>query len=355
MLEAIHNNHIIEQWLKLEPLDTLFFRGGEPMEAGETQDTGKPIFPPAPTTVIGALRTAILVQNGVDIEKVTKLKDDEDLDPDRLPFWGTPQKSGFRTVGPIFCVGNTALFPAPANWFYKPTKHKNGNKIRVFVALPKNDFPAKTGKRLLWCVKDPPAEDLDRMSGFFWVTKGALELKNERFVLDVEKDVNNIHSDKPCAIRIYDLVSFEDRVGIARDNISRAVRQGHLYATRHVRLKPGVSLIVGLDKPLCPSHIGSNGILQFGGEGRIVRYELMKDPPQLPMLRRGFWLALSPISWELASSCELINKAYISGKLFRVGGWDMRKGFHKPVETYFPIGAVFFANMDPRLPELIPF
>ena len=355
MSETTQNNYIIEQWLKLEPLDTLFFRGGEPMDAGETQDTGRPVFPPAPSTVVGALRTAILAQNKVSVEKVTRLGDDEDLDLYKLPFWGTPQKSGFRVVGPILCAGDTALFPAPANWFYKHTKHKSGHKIRVFVALPENDFPVKIGRPLAWYVKDPP-EDVDQMSGLFWVTKGALELKSEeRFVLDIERDVDNVSSDNPCAVRIYDLLSFEDRVGIARDNFSRSVRQGHLYATRHVRLKPGISLIVGLDKPLCPSHIDPAGVFQFGGEGRIVRYELIESPPQLPSSRRGFWLALSPISWDLASSLGLVNKAYISGKLFRVGGWDMRKRFHKPVETYLPIGTVFFSDEYLTLPELIPF
>jgi CRISPR-associated protein Cmr3 len=35
----------IRQWIEIDPLDTLFFRGSEPMVAGESHEVGS-LFPP---------------------------------------------------------------------------------------------------------------------------------------------------------------------------------------------------------------------------------------------------------------------------------------------------------------------
>jgi CRISPR-associated protein Cmr3 len=322
------------------------------MDMGETHDTGRPVFPPIPATVVGALRTAILAQQGIDPWKLAQLRDDEDLDPEKLPFWGSPVKSGFRTVGPMLMVGDIVLFPAPANWFYiAGTKHKKD--FRFFKAMPVvNTLPVRTARPKLSWIKDPP-DDANPMNGAFWVTKGALE--QEELKLEIICDLRMLKADSPQAVPVSTLVATEYRIGIARNNKYRAAKDGHLYATRHIRLREGVSLLVGVDKPLCPSHLAKSGVFQFGGEGRLVRYSLLEKHLAFPGKRQTGYLAVSPLLWDLVKRSGLLAGAYVSGKLFRVGGWDMRKEFHKPVETYFPIGAVFFNEKDPEFPELIPF
>ena len=57
----------IMEWYKFFPVDTLYFKGADPMVMGENH-TASYIFPPPAHTISGALRTAVLLQNGVSIK-----------------------------------------------------------------------------------------------------------------------------------------------------------------------------------------------------------------------------------------------------------------------------------------------
>lgn len=341
----------IEQWLEIIPLDTLFFRGGEPMEAGETHEAGVPIFPPVPETIVGALRAAILAQKGIEPERVKKLAEDEDLDQRQLPFWGSPKRPGFSITGPLLRVNGVDLFPAPATWFYQWTdeflKIKEARPLKV--SLLRTKCP-----NILW-VEDP-YEDMEPLVDRFWLTRTALEGIG-CFDLELVCQINEISATKAQAVPASILIKTEERVGIARDNVRRTVEKGYLYATRHLRLRPGVSLLLGLDKPLCPSHLAEKGVFQLGGEGRLVCYRLFEkdEEPRFPKTNSGRLLTLSPLAYHRAKMANLLNTPYASGKLFRAAGWDMRKAFHKPTKTYFPAGAVFYTKEDPGLCELMPF
>lgn len=341
----------IEQWLKIDPLDTLFFRGGEPMDMGETHDTGKPLFPPMPATIVGALRTAILIQKRISLKKIDQLGDNEGLDDQNLPFWGTPTRSGFGIAGPLLMANDVLLFPAPACWFY--TKNEAA-RIKFYEAQPvdKKNLPVITCKEKLFWIENPP-DGAKSMAGNYWVTGKAL--KDGVKTIEEVKEIEKLSDAKAQAVYIKNLICFEKRVGIARDNTLRTAKDGHLYSSSHIRLRPGVSLVIGIDKPLCPSHLDKTGIFQLGGEGRLVKYKLIEPAPELPSNSGSRWLLVSPVSWSTAKQCNLLDAPYISGKLFRAGGWDMRKSFHKPSETYFPVGTVFFTGNNPGLTELIPF
>ncbi|OAG26923.1 type III-B CRISPR module-associated Cmr3 family protein [Thermodesulfatator autotrophicus] len=344
---------MIAQWLEIKPFDTLFFRGGEPMEAGETHEAGVPIFPPVPETIIGALRTAILAQKGIDPERLKPLPEDQDLDPENLPLWGTPKRPGFSITGPLLKANGVVLFPAPASWFYNGAL---GETLTVYEARPlepQEALPVKLSRsKALWVTKPP--EEMEPLLGRFWLTRRALE-NTESFKLKVACSLEEISEDESLAVPFNLLLKTEERVGIARDNRFRVVKTGHLYAARHLRLASGVALLVGLDKPLCSSHLKEEGVFQLGGEGRLVRYRLIKENPQLPTTNNGRWLAISPLSFSKAQSASILDVPYASGKLIRVAGFDLRTGFHKPARSYFPVGAVFFTDKDKGLCELIPF
>ena len=49
--------------IKLEPIDTLFFRDGKPFSMGE-QSSAHGIFPPYPSTLFGAIRAAVISCGG---------------------------------------------------------------------------------------------------------------------------------------------------------------------------------------------------------------------------------------------------------------------------------------------------
>lgn len=338
----------IKQWLEVKPLDTLFFRGGEPMVAGETHEAGSLIFPPVPETIVGALRTAILAQRGINPEHIKDGKSLRDL-----PYWGTPEKPGFGIAGPLLKACGVVLFPAPANWFYSQSKHRN--TLIIHEAQPERAFTTvKLSKpHMLW-VKNPP-ENLTPLSPHFWVNSRALENEGN-FELKVVSILNDLTEKEGLAVSRDLLFKTEERVGIARDNFYRTTKTGHLYAARHLRLEERVSLLIGLNQKLCPSHLDSEGYFQLGGEGRIVWYKLLDEEAfQLPRGNKGRLLALSPLSYSRAKGKKLLDTPYASGKLLRVAGWDMKKGFHKPARSYFPAGAVFYTQKAPGLCELMPF
>ena len=71
-------------------------------------------------------------------------------------------------------------------------------------------------------------------------------------------------------------------------------------------------------------------------------YQLV-EAPQLPHVEGGkYYYALSPLPSSLPESLRTMPRA--SGKLLRVGGWDMQKGFHKPLSAWFPAGTVIQKN-----------
>ncbi len=340
------------QWLEIKPLDTLFFRGGEPMVAGETHEAGTLLFPPRPETIIGALRTAILAQHGINPRRVLQLEEDADLDSERLPFWGSPKRSGFWIGGPLLKICKVVLFPAPANWFY--TSKEDTLLVKEARVVPEN-LPVKAStSRLLWLKRPEPA--MEQLAGAFWVTRAALE-KEEEFKLLCPKSLDELSNDKPQAVSKNMLFVIEERIGIAKDFLSRTVKTGHLYAARHVRLKEEVALLIRVDKPLCPTHLKKEGVFQLGGESRMVRYRFLDETEEvkLPKTRKGRFLAISHLGYERAKDAGLFNKPYASTKPLRIAGWDMRRGFHKSVKNYFPAGTVFFDSKNPGLCELIPF
>ena len=60
--------------IKLDPLDTLFFRDGKPFSMGE-ETWGNCIFPPSPSVIYGALRTAYF-SNHIDLLEKANTKND---------------------------------------------------------------------------------------------------------------------------------------------------------------------------------------------------------------------------------------------------------------------------------------
>ena len=57
----------MNNWYQFTPVDTLYFKGAEPMNLGENH-TASHVFPPPAHTLSGALRTAVLVQNKISFD-----------------------------------------------------------------------------------------------------------------------------------------------------------------------------------------------------------------------------------------------------------------------------------------------
>lgn len=317
-------------WLVIQPMDTLFFRGSEPMEAGENHQVDT-MFPPVPSTIIGAIRTAILGQNNIDPGNQGSWQN--------YPILGSPASPGFDLIGPLFQTAGEPLLPVPATWYASLDDDFAGKEYPVQNSTPVTltDYGFKGSVKTPFWVNKPQSKDMKPLNGY-WATKQAFAAVEQHKDIVFYNDPGQIKPGQAAIVPVSALCDREQRVGIALTE-QRTAREGHLFSTVHIRLKPDVEIIAGISSnhELC---LEQKGIIQLGGEQRVCRY-FITDTVKLPENKNGTQhLALSPVS--LADpAAELMACPRASGKLQRFGGWDMQKKFHKPMTAWLPAGTVF--------------
>lgn len=354
--------------ITLTPVDTLFFRGAEPMEAGENHFMSF-LFPPMPSTLLGALRTAMLVKNAIPFRDfVQRQAPDETTPVGKL--LGTPDQAGFGFSGPLFVVENAGeqifLLPAPAHWFTAKENLRGeptGNPLPITKAQPLSqaarDFglcasiTQRANAQWRW-VTPPDDKELQALDGY-WITTSALTDSDNVHLL---QKVSNLSPAQPALLPQAALFDTETRVGIGRDNLTRTAKNGRLYTTIHVRLTDGVRLLLLPDHDLRPA-LGAAGVLQLGGEQRVAQYQLQPSSTVLTgEAKSATWLSLSPIKSSAVRGLQPAGVA--SGKLRRVGGWEMKKGaghsgnnqgFHREMEGWHPAGTVLFFDEPQAVPQ----
>ncbi len=338
-------------WLALDPVDTLTFRGAEAMVAGESHEAIS-LFPPLPSTFVGAVRTALLRQKKINPH-------DYLADPEKYaelyPLLGVPEKPGFKLLGPIFRLQGEVFLPAPGHWFReKNDKLEEALSLRLQAAQPLSDTCRGFGllgsvENPFW-VQNPMATDLEPLHGY-WVSAAGFVLAEKssgRFSLDLLTAPETMVAGKAALIHCRNLYDSEERFGIALEKCTRRVKEGHLFASQHIRLKPGVQLLIGVVAPTA-NDFADQGILQLGGEQRVCGYCKVNHLTLPENKNSNLVMTLSPIP-VTALAEEFFERSWAGGKLLRVGGWDMQKGFHKDMVTYYPAGTVFQGSKNLVLP-----
>jgi len=346
----------IKQWIQIEPLDTVFFKGSEPMVAGQNHEV-RSVFPPMPTTIIGAIRSAILAQRKIDINRYVGVGDRDSTIETRYPLLGMPGMPGFELVGPLLRSatksGKTELFfPSPAHWFADEKKMKNGEAVPVAAAKQISEYIDQlgiTGSVLqpAWVMK-PENGDLKSLSGY-WINAAAFQtMKSGKGNLLFYEQAKNVIPENPALLKLDAFVINEVRVGIALETGTRRVREGHLYTSTQTRLHAGVRMVVGFSEKLIPSHLDPGGVLQLGGEQRIAAYRLQSDNLS-DVISTGQW-AMNLSSFPVKELDSMSDCCRVSGPLIRMGGWDMQIGFHKTMKAYLPAGSVIKMDQAMDLP-----
>ncbi|MBW2096691.1 MAG: hypothetical protein JRI80_17615 [Deltaproteobacteria bacterium] len=297
------------EWYRLSPVDTLFFKGAEPMIMGENHTTSH-LFPPPAHTLSGALRTAVLVQNSVSFADYKKGKAPSGI-YDVIGEAG--EEAPFDLVGPLFMYEGRVYVPAPFSWFRE--KDSGNGKVRVIKGRVLSSGLLRSGSGdLFWAT----GENLEFVSlGGMWVAEETL------------RSAEPLIEAKKCE----DFFEQEPRTGIAL-HANRKVREGHLYSFNHVRLKMGVSLVFGTGSRL---PLAEKGVLKVGGEQRFGWYE--KVPiDSIPLGQEGdFYLSLSIVE----GTGEANEAVVATGKPLYLGGWDLKERFHKSMKGFFPAGTLF--------------
>ena len=354
--------------LFLQPNDTFFFRDGRPFTKGE-QSEGHSIFPPLPSTVLGALRTVYIAEFG------------------DLPLFysggmremiGTPESlcNAIRLRGVFLASsqenGLEMFFPVPLDLIYKKSDENNQDiPLHLLVSTSKNFASNRKINNLLdW----PTSESIDSdAEGLLW--EGAIELYLQG------NEENLILTNRTF------LIEKEPKVGIARSRDTLASEDHMLYRIDMSRFKNSdgnYGFIVDYE---CSRNLPQKGLLKLGGEGKSFVYrDIAPDVDSLSshleevksaiqstgrfklyfatptIFHKGWcpaWLNSDTLSGEylMQNKCPISLRLITAavGKSVPVGGWNMAKGEAKPTYRAVPAGSVYYFELSDknRIDDLI--
>ena len=299
---------------EMQPLDTLFFRGSIPMEAGMQNVVS--VFPPPVTVLSGAFWTAacqLACKGTVDYGKPSDM----------------PKVQGF------FIKKNGVYYaPAPSTWYYDSEKKaKTGRDLKgvsLKVAEKLNErisehLGIKTSAGDVVFVK---AENEAQPLADCWVKTSFFTESKSVF-------------DEDTVLLKSDVYVVESRTGVTLDNHKHTV-EGQLYTATHIRLKDDISMVVVFEDNEKLNFLGSSGKLQLGGEKRVIQYKVEAGMGS-QKCDSELWVSSVPV---MAENSLLSEKLIASGKLFVTSGWDFAKKFHKETVNWIPAGAVFNENVN---------
>ncbi len=357
--------------LFLQPNDTFFFRDGRPFTKGE-QSEGHSIFPPLPSTVLGALRTAYIAEFG-DLSLFYSGGMRETI--------GTPESlDNAIQVRGVFLANRRSnqmgrmeiFFPVPLDLVYKKIEKRDDHTLLHLLTPQSKNFASNgiISTPLTWLNSESIDFDADGLLRLGAITR-YLQGNSQNLLLTNRAT----------------LVERETKTGIARDRHTLSSEEHMLYRIDMSRFKNRDGNYGFVVEYECPMNLPQKGLLKLGGEGKgfvyqhsnydidplSSRLEAVKRAIQstnrfklyfaTPTIFRNGWLPSWLNSDTLSGEYPLENTAPISlklitaavGKPVPVGGWDMAKGEAKPNYRAVPAGSVYyFELMDKnRIDDLI--
>ncbi|MDE0084893.1 MAG: type III-B CRISPR module-associated protein Cmr3 [Candidatus Poribacteria bacterium] len=347
--------------LFLQPNDTFFFRDGKPFTKGE-QSEGHSIFPPLPSTVLGALRTAYIAEFG------------------NLPLFysggmqdmiGTRESlcNAIQLRGVFLANGQDnrleTFFPVPLDLIYKKSDEQDRN-IPLHLLSPISKNFASNGAidcPLTWSIPESIDSDGD----------GLLPLGAIKRYLRGNTD-NLLLTNRTM------LIEKESKTGITRSKGTLSSEDHMLYRIDMSRFKNSdgnYGFVVDYE---CSKKLPEKGLLKLGGEGKSFVYEHKNFDVDLLSTRleesvkntiqstnkfklyfatptifhQGWlpsWLNSETLSGKYPIpdpdkspiSLKLITAAV--GKPISIGGWNMAKGEPKPTYSAVPAGSVYYFEL----------
>ena len=313
--------------LQINAADTLFFRDGRPFNMGE--DTyAQGIFPPPPSVLYGALRTAYMAAN---------------LSGEKLSVLIT--KTEQLTITGIFLRasdGHTYL-PMPKDLYVK--KDANAGFFPEKKVSTTSSLPTSL-QMLLHNVNGKPDEQ-------------ARLVRLEEFQKYLAQGKT---AEKITSIPLKDFTEKEPKIGIRRNNQTHANDEGLLYRMEMVRpakVRDGelyqLSFLVdyqGLDLP-------AETWLRMGGDRKAVQLTKFEEPTQIgcPELKSSefkIYLATPAVfesGWKprkLLDDNNLELLAAATGKPMPLGGWDVKEKKPKCMLRAVPAGSVYYVKAESK-------
>jgi CRISPR-associated protein Cmr3 len=310
--------------IRLEAVDTLFFRDGRPFTMGEdTFATG--IFPPPPSVIFGALRSAYASENNVVLEDIQA------------------STSHIKIHGLNYGFGGDLYYPIPLDL----VKIKNENGIAKLLRVSPNSGlisnKMKSFNYFLW-----------RPNHIESITNGFLDAYYFKQYLS-----GNLLEEWKFKT-IDDFTITEVKLGIGRSNQTKQSEDGKLYRLGMRRLQP-----VNSQGRNCFSFVIETNentytsLGKLGGEAKGVRIEAINIDSSLNIdyseeiyfkiylqtpafFKNGVLpdLKLFFPDWEF----EILT--YVVGKPLHIGGFDMKTNLPKPMLKAVPAGSVYYVKIN---------
>lgn len=330
--------------IKITPLDTLFFRDGRPFTSGD-ENWAYNIFPPLPSTVYGAMRTAYIAERGgLDVFLRGGMRD----------AIGTADGPGaFALRGVLIARGKDLLVPAPLDTVIH--KIDKGEWLRTLRLEPGSGL-AHDNLTLSHRLAVPGLENVSTPDGTY-----VEQITYKDYLMGGPGPFSFIRQDL--------LTQRENKTGIARSKQTHAAAEGMLYQAGMVRLEKNVFLAAdytGIED------FPAQGMMRLGGEAKAAMFEAAPQYSQLgveskelegrlkgaaifklciatPAIFTNGWLpeGLDDKTW-LWSTCGLTLKLLTAatGNPLNVGGWDLDKKRPKPMHRAVPAGSVYYFKIE---------
>jgi CRISPR-associated protein Cmr3 len=330
--------------LLIKPLEPFFFRDARPFDKGEGWATG--IFPPLPSTIYGAVRTAAISQKSTI----------DDYNSDRhiaiREEMGSPGYYGtFAIKSVLLYYGYYCLVPMPLDLLQK----KDQKRLGILLPNPRGDKIIS-----------------DRSFTFYQADPDFKTPTNPW--LDGYGLASYLSGEPPTRSNTWNPLYEEIKTGIEKDPEKGNAMEHMLYVQKMLRLEDneGGHYEFSVDMESISS-LDERGILKLGHDGRVFSYEKTTEGNfdflankinaikskidfakqfkllfTSPVLLKNGWLPggvkdLNDI-WETGSVAIRIKSAVL-GKPMRVGGWDMKKGGPKPMRKAVPPGSVYYCEL----------
>lgn len=329
--------------VRFTPQDSLFFRDGRPYDKGESSQTGVASgFPPAPPTIVGAIRAGLArsmgwKSGGWDAKLRDVVGDGSVLGP-----------LSFR--GPVLMRNDECLFPVPANLLVSVDKDDVFTRLLSPSAKIECDLGRST--ELPAIINDEASAKGKSKQGWWITTAGQESLLQGKL------------PDQACLVHRRELWCAEPRVSIYRSPKDRVTVEGGLYSPSHMRLKDGVTLAVevnGMPRDLASSLSGR--AQPVGGEARVCWLDLIELT--LPFPKRP---DLRPIDGRFQYSVTFLTPADagkppcpgeqgfagLPGKVVSaciprpslIGGWDSPANKPLPLRPHLAPGSTIFLEAE---------
>lgn len=326
--------------IEIKPLDTLFFRDGKPFTMGE--DTwADGIFPPLPSTVYGAIRTAYIAHKG-------SLREFCD---GKIDYIGTPtEKGSFKIKGIYLKRDSDILFSLPLDLVKDKSSENQEDKDKVFrMQIHSRDNLFVTNGILGNFLFPQDIQDAETVE--------------KAFIEDISfKEYLNSSRDEFTLIK--EVVKTEPKIGIKRLNSAHTAEEGHLYRVGMNRLLDGVSLVVDFEGL---EDFPDGVMIRIGGEAKSAVTKKVSEfkSPELsnetinkiakekrfklylatPAIFKNGWLPdfidRETLQGE-GNGLKLRLLTTAIGKPIPIGGWDIDKKRPKKMRRAVPSGSFYY-------------